>query len=457
MREVRLPTCPRFETLFPLLAPLVVILAWLPAAGAPYHYDDFNTPVGDPASQSIGSWLQTVPQTLRPLTKLTYAVESSLGAVDAPARRVFNAVVFGACTATLAGLMRLAGVPRLLALLFGVLWAVHPVHAETIVALAGRPVLVALFCMLASAWLLLELRPKSAIAFAFLALLARESALPWVLVCSAFGAGQLGWSRTRIVATTATIGAAGVLTILSVRTLQSLLVSTLSAAGAYDRLGLQWAALFHGTTSLFVAPGSFTLDMDFAPVGAERFAMILGSVALYAAALYLALRERHPFAVRVLAWLWLSLVIPTHSVVPKVDVFTARPFSASLAPLLALLALLVTGLLARAPRARPWWYGLTVVGTCALAAISNARATLYQDSVALWRDAAARSTHNTRPLINLSTHLIKRGRLAEARSALEEALQRNTQSFETRARLGIVLHLLEAEKMSLLNPGENHP
>ncbi len=457
MTEVGRPARVWFETLLPLVAPLVLFAAWLPGIGAPYHYDDFNTPVGDPASQSVGGWLQTMPQTLRPLTKLTYAVESSLGAVDAPARRIFNTVIFGACTATLTGLLRLAGVPRLLALLFAVLWAVHPVHTETIVALAGRPVLLALLLMLMSAHFLVEERPRPAIAFAFLALLARESALPWLLVSSAYGARQLGWSRQRVIMTTVTLGALGVAAILSVRTLQSLLTSSLGAASAYDRLGLQWAALFHGSTSLFIAPGSFTLDMDFGPVGAQRFSMIVGTIVLYATALYVALRERHPFAVRILAWLWLCLVIPTHSVVPKVDVLTARPFSASLAPLLALLAVSITTLLARVQRARLWCEGLVVAAICALVPVTYARATLYQDSVALWQDAAARSTHNTRPLFNLSTHLIQKGRLPEARAALERALQRNTRSFETRARLRVVSHLMEAEKMSITDTGESRP
>jgi hypothetical protein len=330
------------------------------------------------------------------------------------------------------------------------------VHAETIVALAGRPVLLALLLTLASAHFLIEERPKPAIAFAILALLARESALPWLLVTSAYGARQLGWSRTRVVVATVSLGALGIAAILSVRTLQSLLTSSLGAAGAYDRLGLQWAALFHGTTSLFIAPGSFTLDMEFLPPATERFAMILGTIALYVAALYVALHKRHPFPVRALVWLWLCLVIPTHSVVPKVDVFTARPFSASLAPLLGLLAVLATNLLSRVQRGRAWGQGLVFASICALVPLTNARAALYQDSVALWQDAAARSTHNTRPLLNLSTHLIQRGRLPEARTALERALQRNTLSYETRARLRIVSHLMEAEKMNI-DTGESRP
>ena len=52
-------------------AAMLVLFAWLPAFGAPYQFDDFNTPVGDPASQSLSRWWELLPRTLRPLTKLT--------------------------------------------------------------------------------------------------------------------------------------------------------------------------------------------------------------------------------------------------------------------------------------------------------------------------------------------------------------------------------------------------
>jgi len=48
----------------------------------------------DPASQSLAAWWQVVPQTLRPLTKLSYALESELGATSAPARRVLQLGMF---------------------------------------------------------------------------------------------------------------------------------------------------------------------------------------------------------------------------------------------------------------------------------------------------------------------------------------------------------------------------
>lgn len=422
---------------------MVVVLAWYPALSGPYHYDDFNTPLGDPASQSISAWFNAMPQTLRPLTKLTYALESSLGALDAPARRIFNTALFALCATFLASCLRAAGIRRDLATLTAVAWAVHPVHAETIVALAGRPVLLALCLTLASASRLLTQRYGLAVALAFLALLARESALPWLLVCTAWSASRMGWSRARVWGTAAALTFTGIVVIARVRSLRELVTSSLGAASAYNRLGLQWAALFRGTSLLFTDPWAFNVDMDFAPVGGARLGLILGTLTLYGVALYIGTRRHHALAVRILAWLWLCLVVPTHSVIPKVDVLTARPFSASSAPLFGMV---VVGALALAARyARPHlWVALGLVASIlALVPLTIRRASCYQDAVELWTDAAAQSTRTTRPLINLSTHLAQRGRLTEAESALRLAAQREPHSLEVRARLGAVHHHLQ--------------
>lgn len=76
---------------------------------APYQYDDYVTPLSDPASGSLSSFWQALPRTLRPLTKLTYAMESSLGASSAPARRLLNVCLFMTATGLVAQLAAAAG------------------------------------------------------------------------------------------------------------------------------------------------------------------------------------------------------------------------------------------------------------------------------------------------------------------------------------------------------------
>ncbi|RYZ05633.1 MAG: hypothetical protein EOO73_19270 [Myxococcales bacterium] len=426
---------PSWLVLLAAASAFLVVFAWLPAWGAPYQYDDFNTPVGDAASQSLSSWWRLLPRTLRPLTKLSYALESSLGAVTAPSRRLLNAVLFAGCVALLKALLETARAPASFALLVACAWAVHPVHAETVVALAGRPVLLATFLILASALCLRRAQPSAALVCAVLALLARESSLPWLVVCAVLALHQRGVERQRLVAAAAMAFGVGALVLGSSSGLRDLLASVFRSTGAWNRLGLQWAALTKGTWALFITPQSFTPDMEFAPSGLARLSLILCTLALYGAAIWLAVRKPH---LRTFALLWLCLVVPTHSFVPKLDVLTARPFSASLAPLLALAACATLPALARQPRLLPAMSLALVAAIGGAFVLTRERAALYLDPIALWRDAAERTAETTRPLVNWGTLLARDGQLREARGALKRALARDPSSVDIRLRLSAV-------------------
>lgn len=433
-----------WPALLPIVTAILVVFAWLPALNAPYQYDDFNTPVADAASQSLANWWHLLPRTLRPLTKLTYALESSVGAQGAASRRIFNALLFGGCMASLSGLLRATGTSRTLALLLVCLWAVHPVHGETLVALAGRPVLLSLFLILASSLFVLRARPRLALLFAVLALLARESALPWLVACAALVAHDRGVSSKRIVATCAAAFGVGATILLCSSGLRALIASAFGAADGWNRLGLQWAALTRGTFMLFADPTAFTPDIDFAPRGVLRLTLIVTTLALYIAALWVVFAKEHRREVRLFALLWLCIVVPTHSIVPKLDVLTARPFSASLAPLLALAVSGLAPRLSRAPRLRMGVALASMSGILVLLPLTRYRAALYQDPIALWRDAAGRTTRSVRPLINLGTLLARDGRLREAEATLVLALERDPTRYDTRLRLNAVRRALLA-------------
>lgn len=433
------------RALLMLACALLVALAWAPGVSAPYQYDDYVTPVKDPASQSLGAFASSVPGTLRPLTKLTYAMESSAGATSAPARRLLNGGLFLACAALLALLARTGGLDPGIAAGLAAMWAAHPVHAETVIALAGRSVLLSLALILASALLLARRRARAALCVAVLAVLARETAWAWLVGCASFAAWERGVSRRLIVAVasvTFTLG--GFVALLTAR-MRELVAFSWSDPDAWNRLGLQWAALPRGVLLLFADPGAFTVDMEFLPNGVVRLGYLLTSFALYAGAGWLLFRRTSSAPIRLAALLWLCLVLPLHSVVPKLDPLTARSFSASSA---ALVALGSAFLGAHGLPRRPAVF-VTAVMLClgALVPLTRTRAALYRDPVALWRDAARKTTTKTRPLINLGTLLAQTGDLVEARRTLEEAVRRNPQSRESRERLAAVDVLIETKKL----------
>jgi tetratricopeptide (TPR) repeat protein len=424
-----------------------VTFAWLPGLGAPYQYDDYVTPVKDPASQSLASFRRSLPLTLRPLTKLTFAVESNLGAKSAPSRRLFNAALFLLTAALLAWLAQRLGLALEPAVALATLWACHSVHAETILALAGRSVLLALFLTLASAACLLRGQRGWALACAVLAVLARETAWAWLVACTGLLVWEQWRSKARLLAGLAAATALGGVLVLSSSRLRELLRFSFYDGSVLNRLGLQWAALPRGQLLLLFQPRAFTVDMDFAPLGWSRAAQILGAFALYGAAIWLAFRPDGASClrprVRLAALLWLSLVVPLHSIVPKLDPLTARSFSASSAALVLLLGLACAAPLERQRLAR---FGFWLVASSLLVLsipITRERAALYQDPVSLWRDAALRSKRSLRPLINLGTLLAQRGDLDGAETALQQALRRQPNSTEARRRLEAVHVLIE--------------
>lgn len=432
-------------------AVVTVLTAWAPARTAPYHYDDHVTPQKDPASQSLVAFAQNATRTLRPLTKLTFALESSLGATEAPARRLLHIPLFLGCVLLLAALARAAGVSRATALLLATIWGVHPAHGEMVIALAGRSVLLGLVLLLASALALLSRRHPLALGLALLAVLARETNIAWLVLCALFvlddAKTRFGGARMRLTPLLAC--ALGVALLLASARLRELLSWSWADTRALDRLGLQVAAIPEGLWRLCTSPTSFAVDMDFSPVGVPRLLRVLAGLAAVAATTGLALSRRFPLPLRVGAALWLALTLPTQSLVPKLDPLTARTVSASSA---AVVLLFAAGFARAAEQRRPvsktagavaWTFAALLV--VALATMTRARAALYQDPVTLWRDAAEQSTSKTRPLVNVATLLAQRGQLDEAHRWLQEAARRRPHDIDIRERLRSVEALQAAQ------------
>jgi hypothetical protein len=281
-----------------------------------------------------------------------------------------------------------------------------------------------------------------------LAVLARETAWAWLVACTALVVARSERGRARLWGALGVSFVAGGLLVLASPRLRALLAFSFDDPHAFDRLGLQWAALPKGTLMLLLEPGAFSVDIDFAPQGAARAGYVLLAFAMYGVAGWIALSKQRPLALRVAALLWLSLVIPLHSVVPKLDPLTARSFSASSAALVLGLAAGAAPFFSR----RPPWAATYIAGACLLlslplATLTRERAALYRDPVALWQDAAARSSRSLRPLVNLGTLLAQRGELAEARAVLERAVRRHPHSSEAREKLSAVAALIETRRL----------
>jgi hypothetical protein len=167
-------------------------------------------------------------------------------------------------------------------------------------------------------------------------------------------------------------------------------------------------------------------------------------------------RQRSSRAVAVGLAVWLAAVLPTQSVIPKLDPLTGRPLALALAglllaaaPLLSVAAEQLARIGGKSPPIGagrgeffPWLRSAAValaLGSLLVLALATAnRAQLFQSADALWRDAALKSKTNIRPHLQYVRLLLRDGRAAEARAALAVAQRIDPFSSEA-ARLAWLL------------------
>jgi hypothetical protein len=398
--------------------------AWSRGLNGPYLFDDHVTPLGDPASQSLTAWTRHVAVTLRPLTKLTYALEAETSLADTPAGRRVVSILLHCVSAGLLLLLirRLApGAALLAATMLTAVWFVHPVHADSVLLASGRTALLSGLFVIASLLALDRSRRWLSAAFLALACLSRETALAALLPLGVLAATrhqgswrQLPRELTPLLAT-AVIVAAWILT--TPRYVQLADYSMLGrpfVASAIAQVGAVPVGL-----GLLFQPAALSVDYGIAlPVGPAQPLFLLGLL-LYAgaAAGIILLLRRSPAGAIGLA-LWLAALLPTQSVIPKLDALANRPLSLALAGLLLAAAPLAGAVSRRRPSVAVCAAATIVAG---LTVATSHRAALFQSELRLWEDAAAKSRVNERPYVQYAVLLKQAGREREALDALSTA------------------------------------
>lgn len=420
-------------------AALVFVLGvsvFLAGAAGPYHFDDWITPVSDPASQSLGAFAEHVHRTLRPLSKLGFALEGSLGLGDVPAaRRLVSALFHGASSALLFVLCARLGAGLWASFVAATLFAVHPIHGEMVWALAGRGAVMALCFGLGA--LVAQLRGRRWLAALLLlsACLSRETAIASALPIAALELSrrrELGRLALRLEPSLTVVLLAVAFVVQNARYRQLIDYSARGRPFAWSVAG-QVEAVPHGL-SLYVRPGALSIDHGL-PL-AHSFAsgaFWLGAALLlgFAAATVWAARAQKT-ALAVGAALVLAALLPTQSVIPKLDPLTERPFATAFAGAALMLSHGLHAVLRR-PRARRAALGLAAAAALLFASATLRRGALIASDVALWRDAAQKSVSNPRPHYNLALALLEAGRADEAREAVARARRIDPFDSELRA------------------------
>ncbi len=389
-----------------------IALVYMPSLGASFQFDDWNVIVRDPRVQSLAAWLASMPGT-RPLLKLSFALNHELGDGAASFRAVnvlvhaLNALLVGALLRGFG--LRLALAPRaagFAALVGATLFALHPVQTEAVTYVSGRSSsLSTLFALLAlAAWLRGLDAPDerrwrwiSCAVFA-LALGVKEApvALPLVMAAWLLATGAARSIPRRLAPHLGLLlGAA--LVLLAWPPYRALLMASLDARPVGLNLLTQVNAVVYLLGQMLRLDG-MNADPALAVVVAADAALWLRAtllVALAGAGLWL-LRAR-PAAGFAILWFF-AWLLPTNSLVPRIDVVNDRQLYVALVGPAWLLGLVLAPLVASRPRLA--LAGLAALGT--LLGLATLRHNdVYDTEITFWEDVARKSPGNARAANNL--------------------------------------------------------
>ncbi|MCU0759406.1 MAG: hypothetical protein MUF07_09485 [Steroidobacteraceae bacterium] len=434
--EARAPLAP--ERGPALLLAAAVVATWLPSLGASFQFDDWNVIVRDPRVQSLGAWFASMPGT-RPLLKLGYAVGNELGSGPA-GFRAFNVAVHALNALLVLGLLRGLGrrlaLPErqaaLAALAGATVFALHPVQTEAVTyASGGSTALAALFALGALlAWLrgldtATEARWRVISLALFVAALGVKetvAALPLVMAAWLLAAGDAA-SIPRRVAPHLLPLLAGLLVLLAWPPYRAVLDGSLEARTLGETLlsqvnGVAWLLgqllRFDRLNADPAMPTATRVDAALALRAAALLALAAGGALL--------LRRRRPAGFAI-AWFFLWL-LPTNSVVPRLDLVNDRQLYLPIVGPAWLLGLLLAAPFGARTGAAPRWQHLAL-GALALllAAATLVRNRVYADEVTFWQDVARKSPHNPRAANNLGYAYALACREPEALAEFERAMR----------------------------------
>lgn len=191
-----------------MLVLLAAVLPYLPTLSNGYVYDDHvllfdtQTTLGSALTDDLfgteadGS---AVSGYWRPLVRTSYWLEGRMFGVHAAPRHVVNVLIHAACALLLFRMLRRLAAFAAIALPAALLFAAHPIHAESVAVITGRTDPLALLCGLLAAHAVLARHDGRALVAFAVALTAKESAAAFapLLAWLAFASSDAGERRVR--------------------------------------------------------------------------------------------------------------------------------------------------------------------------------------------------------------------------------------------------------------------
>lgn len=416
-------------------AALLLVAATALAYAGIFHaipqFDDYLVIIEEPRVASLAAWWASMPGT-RPLLKLSYALNRGLDSLAV--FHACNLLVHLACVLVLWRLLR-----RLLpegnaaaALLAALLFALHPVNTEAVTMLSGRSVSLSSLAVLASLLALLAGRHGLSLLLFTAAVAVRETALVLPALATLVLAWQGGWREGR--GGVAPLGRALraarwhwalavclVCLVLALPRYRELLAVSLATRDPLDNLLSQGIAI-PWLLGQLLQPYAIDPDPRLpAFAGWTPFAAGVVAAWLLVVAGVLRALPRGSFVAFAMAWLLLAL-LPTNSLIARLDLANGRQLYLAAPPLFAVLALVIGRL---AQRHRSVAIGLSAGLLALLATATVQRNTDFRSERAFWAAAIAVNPGNARAWNNYGLALEKEppAEPGRAAAAYREALR----------------------------------
>lgn len=405
----------------------VVFVAWAPALGAEFHYDDLPNVVMDPATSDPVALVERLANGFRPLLRLSFAADHWLWGFVPAGFIATNLVLHALTVLGIAALARRRLGNETAAAFAAMVFALQPAHAAAIAWTSGRSTLLAT-ALIVAAMLAHERAAGSArwlgvsLLAMTLAVAAKETALVlpvllflWEVTRPAPAPPSDIIRRVAPAAVTAIL-LAGLAVATSSR-LREIVSFSLALSSPGDALATNAAALPVSLT-LWWRPWALSVEHAYAFPTANS---IVGAAALLAMALgaVLALRARRPLLTLALLWPIVAL-LPTHGVLERLDPITEKAlYPAWIGPSLALGAAGACALMQIRLRG---FRTLAAAGVVLLlGALCGWRANVWADPAALWREATERVPDSARAWSNRALAELGTGQPARAVRSIARA------------------------------------
>ena len=387
---------PRSASVYAVLAGAVAA-AYANALGAAFQFDDWNVIVNEPKVHGLAAWWSSMPG-IRPLLKLSYALNWAVS--PSPVGFHLVNVAIHAANACLVHALLAKRATKPVALVTALIFALHPMQTEAVTYVTGRSVSLSAL-------------------FAFGALATTRWASPVLFL------GGLMVKET--IAVTAVLKRS-LLPYLGLAAIVALLMPTyrhlLHVSLSTRSIGTNLLTQAHGVTYLIgqlVRLDRVNADPRLPVITSWSWPVFSNAVlvlSLIAVGL-VTLRKNKAVGFAIL-WFFLWL-LPTNSILPRLDVANDRQLYVALLGPAFLVAYGLEALAKRRGNVFPW--GVAIVLLLTLATTTHLRNRIYRDEVTFWDDTAWRSPHNARAFNNLGYALALEGRNDEADIAFSRALE----------------------------------